>query len=188
MTDQGPRPPARHQRQRFPEPSNGASASSWTGAVSSARRRENQGVAAAPTITHSTSRLRYAVTGDVVERPSAGSFVMNVAVITSGSACSSTRPTPRATVVSGTDLAFGASTASTSSATRRSGAQMATALRLRQRRQPLPAPGPPDRPALATPAARPPRRPSPLRENVMSMITAGVPVRRTPRRSPRRDR
>ncbi|MFN8156772.1 MAG: hypothetical protein U0R68_05120 [Candidatus Nanopelagicales bacterium] len=87
--------------------SNGASASSWTGAVS---LKPGDTAYKRITVTNDgTSRLRYAVTATSSSALSA-KLVMNVAVITSGSACSSTTYAA-GTVVSGTDLAFGASTA-----------------------------------------------------------------------------
>lgn len=87
--------------------SNGASASSWTGAVSL-----KPGGTAYKRITvtnDGTSQLRYAVTATSTSALSA-KLVMNVAVIASGSSCSSSTYSA-GTVVSGADLAFGASTA-----------------------------------------------------------------------------
>ncbi len=87
--------------------SNGASSSSWTGAVSL-----KPGGTAYKRITvtnDGTSQLRYAVTATSTSALSA-KLVMNVALIASGSSCSSSTY-GAGTVVSGTDLTFGASTA-----------------------------------------------------------------------------
>lgn len=87
--------------------SNGASASSWTGSVS---LKPGDTAYKRITVTNDgTSRLRYAVTATSSSALSA-KLVMNVAVIASGSSCSSSTYAA-GTVVSGTDLAFGASTA-----------------------------------------------------------------------------
>lgn len=87
--------------------SNGASSSSWTGSVS---LKPGDTAYKRITVTNDgTSRLRYAVTATSSSALSA-KLVMNVAVITSGSSCTSTTYAA-GTVVSGTDLAFGASTA-----------------------------------------------------------------------------
>jgi spore coat-associated protein N len=87
--------------------SNGASASSWTGAVS---LKPGDTVYKRITVTNDgTSRLRYAVTATSSSALSA-KLVMNVAVITASSACTSTTYAA-GTVVSGTDLPFGATTA-----------------------------------------------------------------------------
>lgn len=85
--------------------SNGATTSSWTGSVT---LKPGDTTYKRLTVTNDgASRLRYAVTA-TSSSALASHLVMNVAVIASGSACSSTTYA-QGTVVSGTDLAFGAS-------------------------------------------------------------------------------
>lgn len=85
--------------------SNGATATSWTGAVS---LKPGDTAYKRITVTNDgTSRLRYAVTATSTSALAAR-LVMNIAVIASGSSCSSTTFNA-GTAVSGVDLAFGSS-------------------------------------------------------------------------------
>lgn len=87
--------------------SNGATSSSWTGSVT---LKPGDTAYKRLTVTNDgAGRLRYAITATSSSSLSAR-LVMNVAVITSGSTCTSSAYSA-GTVVSGTDLAFGASPA-----------------------------------------------------------------------------
>lgn len=87
--------------------SNGASSGSWSGAVT---LKPGDTAYQRLTVTNSgASRLRYAVTATSVSALSAN-LTMTVASIASGSSCTSTTYSA-GTVISGSDLAFGAASA-----------------------------------------------------------------------------